>query len=66
MTRAAYDASFSKLVSFVASRDSRRSGNQRTLRWLVSLVGSIHFLNFVSAALGTVCERLGMVWKPRP
>ena len=42
MTRTAYDASFAKLVSFVAYRGSRRSEDQRILRilfhWLARFV----------------------------
>ena len=58
ITRAAYDASFAKLVSLVAYRDSRRSENQRIRRdqfhWLARFV----FLNSVSASLGVFWERL--------
>ena len=57
-----YDASFDKLVSLVAYRDSRRSENQRVLReqfhWLARFV----FLNSVSASWGVLSERLGAVW----
>ena len=42
VTRAAYDASFAKLVPLVTYRDSRRFANQRTSRdwfhWLVRFV----------------------------
>ena len=55
-----YDASFAKLLSLVAYRDCKRSEDQRILQQ--SLVGSIRFLNFVSASLGIVWERLGTVW----
>ncbi len=52
VTRAAYDASFAKLVSLVVYRDSRRSAKQRFVRdlfhWLVRFV----FLNSVPASLG--------------
>ena len=57
-----YDASFAKLVSLAAYRDSRRSENQNALRdqfhWLARCV----FLNPVSASLGVFGERLGTVW----
>ena len=64
ITRGAYDASFAKLVSLVAYRESRRSQNQRILRdrfhWL-SLSSSFFVLNIVSASLRFVWECLGMV-----
>ena len=44
MTRVAYDASFAKLVSLDTYCDSRRSGNQRILRYLFRWLGS--FSNF--------------------
>ena len=47
MTRVACDASFAKLVSLVAYRDSRRSENQRILRdqfhWLARFVFYVLF-----------------------
>ena len=72
ITCAAYDASFAKLVSLVAHRDSNRSEKQRILRdqsvgWLDSF-----FLNSVRERLGTIrivlehfvsdWDRLGAVW----
>ena len=59
MTRAAYDAPFAKLVSLVAYRGSRRSGNQRILRdlfrWLARFVSKSSFSIIVNY-LGTVSE----------
>ena len=47
MTRASCDASFAKLASLVASRDSRHSENQRIIRdlfpWLARFVFGILF-----------------------
>ena len=44
-SRAAYDASFAKLISFVAHRDSRHTENPRTLRDLFQwLARSVVFL----------------------
>ena len=59
MTRAAYDASFAKLVSLVAYRDSRRSENQRVPRDLFYWLARFVFLSSVSASLGIVGEQFG-------
>ena len=62
MSRVAYDASFAKLVSLIAHRDSIRSEDQRILRnqfhWLARFV----FLKSVSAPLGVVWEQFGLFW----
>ena len=64
ITRAAHEASFAKLVSLVAYRDSRRAENQRILRdqfhWLARL---FFVLNSVPASFGVLLERLGTVWR---
>ena len=50
--RAAYDASFAKLVSLVAYRISRRSENQRVLRDMFHWLVRLFFSNSVPASLG--------------
>ena len=52
--RATYDASFAKLVSFVAYRDSRRSENQRILRDLFHLLTRLISLSSIPASLGVL------------
>ena len=62
LTRAAYDASFAKLVSLLAYRDSRRFENHISLCDQFQWFGRFVFLNSISASLGVVWERLGPVW----
>jgi hypothetical protein len=50
VTRAAYDASFAKLVSLVAYRDSRSSEDQRIPRDLFHWLAKRVFLNSVPAS----------------
>ena len=57
MTRAAYDASFAKLVSLVASRDSRRYENHSIIRYLSHWLARFVFVNSVLTSLGFVCVR---------
>ena len=57
MTRAAYDASFAKLVSLVACRDSRRYENQSIIRYLFHLLARFVFVNSVLTSLEFVCVR---------
>ena len=54
MIRAPYDASFAKLVSLVASRDSRRL-NQSIIRYLFHWMARFIFVSSVLASLGFVC-----------
>ena len=58
-TRAAYDASFAKLVALVAYRDSRRSESQRILCDLFHWLARFVFSEFCSS----IIERFGCVWK---
>ena len=60
--RAAYAASFVKLVSRVAYLGSRRSDNQRSVRNHLFWPARFVFRNSVSAPLGVVWKRLGTVW----
>ena len=53
VTRAAYDASFAKLVSLVANRDFRRSDNQRILCDLFYWLARFVFPHSVPASLGS-------------
>ena len=57
MTRAAYDASFAKLVSLVASRDSRRYENQSIIRYQFHWLARFVLVNSVLTSLGFVCVR---------
>ena len=52
VSRAAYDASFAKLVSLVAYRDSSRSENQRILYDLFHWLARFVSLNSAPAPLG--------------
>ena len=65
VTRAAYDASFTKLVSLVAYRDSRRSENQRTLRDLFHWLARFIFLNCAQHQW-EFFGRLGAAWELPP
>ena len=62
MTRAAYDASFAKLVLLVTCRDSRRYENQSIIRYMFHLLARFVFVNCVLTSLdvflhlGTVSE----------
>ena len=51
MTRAAYDASFAKLVSLVACRDSRRYENQSIIRYFFYWFARFVFVNSVLTSL---------------
>ena len=57
MTGAPYDASFAKLVSLVASRDSRRYENQSIMRYFFHWLARFFFVNSVPTSLGFVCVR---------
>ena len=57
MTRAAYDASFAKLVSPIACRDSRRYENQSIIRYFFYWLARFVFVNSVLSSLGFVCVR---------
>ena len=57
MTRAAYDASFAKLVSIVACRDSRRYENQSIVLYLFYWLAQFVFVNSVLTSLEFVCVR---------
>ena len=57
MTRAAYDASFAKLVSLVACRDSRRYENQSIIRYQFHWLARFVLVNSVLTSLGFVCVR---------
>ena len=57
MTRAAYDASFAKLVSLVACRDSRRYENQSIIRYFFYWLARFDFVNAVLTSLEFVCVR---------
>ena len=49
VTRAAYDATFAKLVSLVAYRDSRGYENLRIIRYLFYWLARFVFVNSVPA-----------------
>ena len=57
MTRAAYDASFAKLVSLVACRDSRRYENQSIIRYQFHWLARFVLVNSVLTSLGFVYVR---------
>ena len=57
MTRAAYDASFAKLVSLVACRDSRRYENQSIIRYFFYWLARFVFVISVLTSLEFVCVR---------
>ena len=63
VNRAAYDASFAKLVSFVAYRDSRRSENHRNLRGQFDGQSSVRFSKICFSIIGNC---LGKVWELPP